>query len=40
VSVIDLKGCVDGDTAAIFNVQLDRANSVEELIASCAAARV
>ncbi|MEE3335693.1 MAG: proteasome accessory factor PafA2 family protein, partial [Candidatus Latescibacterota bacterium] len=40
VAVIDLKGCVDGDAAAIFNVQLDRANSVEELIASCAAARV
>jgi proteasome accessory factor A len=39
VAVIDLKGCVDEDTAAIFNVQLDRAKSVEELITSCAAAQ-
>ena len=37
VAVIDLKGCVDADTAAIFNAHLDRANSVDELIASCAA---
>lgn len=33
--MIDLKSCVDSETAAIFNAHLDRAGSVEELVAAC-----
>jgi Pup amidohydrolase len=38
VAIIDLKSCVDSDRAAIFNAHLDRAGSVEELVAACNAA--
>ena len=36
VASVDLKSCVDVDTAAIFNQRLDRATSVQELLASIA----
>ena len=35
-ATVDLKGCVDAESAAIFNDQLDRAGSVAELLAALA----
>ncbi len=34
VQTVDLKSCVDADTAAIFNRRLDQAGTVEELLAA------
>jgi Pup amidohydrolase len=36
VHTVDLKSCVDADTAAIFNTRLDKAGTVQELLAELA----
>ena len=36
LATVDLKSCVDAESAAIFNDKLDRAGSVAELLAALA----
>jgi len=39
VHTVDLRSCVDADTAAIFNIRLDQAGTVQELLAALASPR-